>query len=94
MRHSKNVIVCSVYLDVLSVRVSGPGGHSLSLCLISCRLRLHTMFDPWTCFIHAECCCCVCVCCGLFSLFLCELIGQYVEDRGEEGQPLSTRDGS
>lgn len=31
---------------------------------------------------------------GLFSLFLCEWIGQYVEDRGEKGQPLSTRDGS
>lgn len=44
---------------------------------------------------------CVCVCVSvydwthsLFSLSLCTWIGQYVEDRGEEGQPLSTSDGS
>lgn len=42
-------------------------------------------------------CVCVCVCDwthSLFSLPLCTWIGQYVEDRGEEGQPLSTSDGS
>lgn len=69
---------------------------------LSSGVRLHTTFDPLVLFlIHTDLVLiCVCECVrtiwthSLFSLSLCTWTGQYVEDRGEEGQPLSTSDGS
>lgn len=51
-----------------------------------------SVFDPY--WFSALLCVCLVESHSLFSLPLCTWIGLYVEDRGEEGQPLSTSGGS
>lgn len=106
MRLSKKGL-SRVFLNALSAVDDGKHGkHSSLKECISQSAFPYQVWSPVLIFIHTDlevfvCVCTVCLCAwvcdqahSLFSLFLCRWTGQYVEAREEEGQPLSTSDGS